>query len=89
MISFFKNLSRTKISSASLRDCSQPDDIRARARDQGNPQAPDSDDTADDAGDSQANVYTLIGLPMHSCALHHRGRKYHLAGLQSRPDGLR
>ena len=65
---------------------------RARARDQGDPPTPDSDDTADDAGDGRANVYTrmytLIGLSMHSCALHHRGREVHLAGLQSRPDGL-
>ena len=61
-----------------------------RARDQGTP-TPDSDDTADDAGDGQANVYTrmytLKGLPIHFCALHHPGGKSHLAELQSRPSG--
>ena len=81
-----------KICSPSLRDCLQSDNIYARARDQGDPPTPDSDDTADDAGDGRANVYTrmytLIGLSMHSCALHHRGREVHLAGLQCRPDGL-
>ena len=52
--------------------------IYTRAR-PGGPPTPDSDDTADDAGDGRANVYTrmytLIGLSMHSCTLHHRGRE--------------
>ena len=64
--------------------------IYMRARDHGDPPAPDSDDTADDV---QTNVYTrmhtLRGLPTHSCALHQRGEKSHLAGLRSRPDGFR
>ena len=43
--------------------------------------------TADDAGDGQANVYTLKGLPMHSCALHHRGREVPPGRTKTRPDG--
>ena len=63
-----------KISSPTLRDCLQSDTIYALAT-RGTP-TPDSDDTPNDG---RANVYTrmftLIGLSMHSCALHHRGRE--------------